>query len=423
MNIRLLRATRFMAQFQKRYILAHPAHPSTRRGPRFLAPLFRCFPKAFLVYVLAQQKLSPRGFTIPTSSVMALKASRKVLDAQSYLHAILGDEFSLSKYPRKTSLLLSFIRNRAFGAEGDTKRRNWLESLSYLTRGQDRHIVFCFVEFLVTYGDLREVLRRQPPAFFLCDSDLMPRRIAAACAAEAESVPVLFWQSHYAHQSTPPFGIDCAVLLNDAAYAQVRSAKTTPCAPVIRRSDVFGNDGFARPRQVSDPPSTIGVALNAMFQVDSLKRMLQALRNRFPTSKVLIRLHPRSKQHLTGLSPNMVEASKQQSLQDFSNDCELGITGNTGSQIEMLGYGLAVVHLPGFDPFGYDAYRYVEHGVVFGAETFQEVDIQAINTFYRDAGWHGRMVMALGEGTDKPSQFDPEHTLKKWLELRFPPKP
>jgi hypothetical protein len=393
MNSRLLRAIRFHIRRQTDRVLVHEKHPRLRRGPRWLAPLFDAVPSSFLVYCLLAQRVAARRYTLPRSSLFSVNRTQKAEVAIGYFSDLLGRTISLSTYRRNRSALaaLAWRSSEALGPDRARSLRRWLRAIDQLCRGQDRHIAANIVIFLLAYADLYRLFGKTPPAAVLTVSDLSARRIAAAAAANAQGVPVLYWQLHSKNNFRPPFQVDAAVVVGKSGYVAARRAAPAG-APIVTR--VVGGP-ITRPRRLPPQPVRLGVALNNFVSPKQLKETLREIRHHFPGSTIRVRRHPNSEIGQASLGPQASVTPKGETLAAFAASCDVAFVGNSSVQIELLSHGSPVVHLPGLDYLDYDQFDFVTKGVICGAADVASLYVAQVNDFYAHENWPERVADAL----------------------------
>src|SRR5262249_20161984 len=175
-------------------------------------------------------RLATEGYERPRADASARKSafvagrrSKKTAAAIADLSATLGAPLPSTVHGWKMPALVAFLDAsdaRASGLRFQPLRliRALRSITSPLEETAERKVI-CLV---FAYWNLRLVLRRLRPAFFICVSDLSPRRIAAACAANAAAIPVLFFQDDWHHDVVPPFETTAASVLNGTGLRSVR---------------------------------------------------------------------------------------------------------------------------------------------------------------------------------------------------------
>src|SRR5690606_11570240 len=77
-------------------------------------------------------------------------------------------------------------------------------------------------------------------------------------------------------------------------------------------------------------------------------------------------------------------APKHETLHQFVAKTDLVFVGNSAVQLRLLCMGVPVVHVSGFDKFGYDLYGYCEIGLCIGFNRVNHIDLDLVKSFYEN---------------------------------------
>jgi len=413
MNTRLLKAVRCMIQLCRRQ--SDDAREAPGKDPN--SPNARQAGRKGLIGVA--WSVARQGYHRPgdatasrSSAFVVTKRSQKTAAAAAYLSGLLGAPLPCLAPGRRTLALAAWLD--AGEARANRLRYRpvrFLKTLRSITRGLDDFAAKQIILLLFSYWNYRMLLPRWQPAFFLCVSDLSPRRIAAACAAELTETPVLFFQDDWHHDTAPPFPVAAASVLNGTGLTAVR--------PSLRAGGIAASRGTAPSaphiRACPTPPRRFGIALNNYFDQDDVLDLLRRMRGRFSDAAIVVRRHPRSQTPLRAHPDGVIDAPAGQPLADFAAGCDVVLVGNSAVQIGLLLAGAAVVHVGNLDQVKFDFYRYVSAGIVYGMPTFGDVAVDDINRFYADPDWRRRFLAKLAFGDVDESDVHPEGALRDWM--------
>ena len=413
MNTRLLRAVRCMIQLCRRQ--SDSAREGSGKDPN--SPSARQAGRKGLIGIA--RRVAVQGYHRPgdaagsrSSAFVVTRRSQKTAAAAAYLSGLLGGPLPCLAPGRRTLALAAWLDAREVRANRLRYRPvRFLKTLRSITRGLDDFAATQIILLLFSYWNYRMLLPRWQPAFFLCVSDLSPRRIAAACAADVTETPVLFFQDDWHHDAVPPFRIAAASVLNGTGLTAVR--------PSLRAGGIAASRGTAPSaphiRACPTSPRRFGIALNNYFDQDDVLDLLRRIRGRFPGAEIVVRRHPRSQTPLRTHPDGVTDAPAGQPLADFAAACDVVFVGNSAVQIGLLLAGAAVVHVGNLDQVKFDFYRYVSAGIVYGMPTFRDMAVDDINRFYADPDWRRRFLAKLAFGDVAESDVQPEGALRDWM--------
>jgi len=413
MDVRLLKAVRCQIEICRRQADAareHPLSGSNHATPHHLR----------LVHLMnVAWRLATEGYERPRDDASTRKSvfvvarrSKKTAAAIAHLSAILGAPLPCTVHGRKMPALVAFLDAREARASGlRFQPLRLIRALRSITRTLDETAEQKVTRLLFAYWNLRLVLRCRRPAFVICVSDLSPRRIAAACAANAAAIPVLFFQDDWHHDVVPPFEATAASVLNGTGLRSVR--------PSLRGGAIVASRSAApavgEVRRCQRPLKRIGIALNNVFNRHELLDLARKTAVLVPGAEIVVRQHPRARTRLGAYRETFAEAPAGQAIGDFAAACDVVLVGNSAVQIGLLLAGTAVVHVGKLDKMRFDTYGYVSAGVVYGMESFRAPDLDAINEFYAAADWPRRFRATLALEDIEASGVLPADALGRWM--------
>lgn len=415
MDVRLLRALRFDRTFQRERVLVHQNHPRLLYAPSAFSRLFSSWPLLFLIYAAAYQHGISRRSSNQSDCFFSVNRTAKVRQAEEFLTVELGRPVCVETYNKTTdwggvlrilTILSGALRRRS--------GKRWVRIMLYLAGGDEQHLISHSVALLLAYADMRHQFQRSRPEMVICISDLTARRIASASAANAENIPVFYWQSHTTHDWQPPFEIDAAVTCGMKGYRNVEKA--------MKPSGWIGFRGLVqeiiRPTPVPRQPHRIGLALNNYIDLESLSRRLNSLKDEFPNAEFILRPHPNAKQNFTKVARECRLTGPGQDLDSFSRCCDLVFAGNTGLQVEIAARGTPVVHLSELDTLPFDLNGFVAAGCIYGRENAARTDIGEVNAFYAKDDWLSKAAKTLD--MPSPPSSTPQESRKLALYIGLP---
>ena len=402
MDTVLLRAWRFLVDFQYRWVLKQPAD-TLDRGPARLAPLFDRIPALFPLMAAAGCRVSAR----PPGSAGRLWLGHRSPRVEADLHRLgreLGLELVATAPPRRrvwrTGLVSPALTLRIARTVGHRARR------------LDRHVQRALVEMLLEYAALRRLFARRPPGLVLVPCDLSPRRIAAGAAAEREGVPCLYLQLSLFNTYLPPFRPSRALIVNMAAERTLAAAGIPTVRRVLRRE-------VPELRLPDDRPRSIGIVLNYYLDPERLGPTLAAVRRHFPEARIRLRRHPRSRRDPERLPAGVETDPPERPLAEFAAGIAFALAGNSVAQLDLLGLGVPVVHLDGLDALAFDHCGFVAEDLVFGVRRVEEIELDRLRAFYTRPEWRPRLLVRLGLFPEDGRDAAEWRAFRRWLQHRL----
>ncbi len=248
------------------------------------------------------------------------------------------------------------------------------------------------LQVLIGYTGYKVFLRNNPNVVPIIISDVSPDLHMIWAAAASLKREVLFWQIDYYYYNGPsnesmvPFPCSHAavlnqkgleMVLNQAPNAKIYYLNQTPLLPL---------------KPIPENPS-LGLATNAFFTGSpSQIELLNQIKKQFNVNTIRVRLHPRSELTDRSFPDGLITiAPRAESMDDFAKSVDLAIVGNSAVQLNLLCSGLAVVHISGFDPHGFDNYGYCQEGFTFGVNDIRFLDVKNIERFYADSQWANKL--------------------------------
>ncbi len=397
MDTVLLRAWRFLVDFQYRWVLKQPAH-TLDRGPAVLAPLLDHVPALFVL----MEALRCRVSVAPAGDPPPVWVGRVSPRIDAALQSLAGElELPLATIVLRRRPALAVLPSPALLVR-------IVRLVSRRAGGLDRHVQLSLVEMLLEYAALGRRFARRPPKLVVIPCDLSPRRIAAGAAAERHGVPSLYLQLSLFNTYVPPFRPSRAMVINPPAERALAAAGLPTVRRVLRSR---------RPalREPADPPRDVGIVLNAFVDPGALPRRLAAIRKRFPETRFRVRRHPRSRLRIDPLPDGFTLDPPQRPLADFARDIELALAGNSVAQLDLLGLGVPVVHLDGLDGIAFDHCGFVAEGLVFGVRSPEDIMLDRVRSFYARPEWSAKLAERLGLFPDDAGRERERRAFRNWL--------
>lgn len=235
-------------------------------------------------------------------------------------------------------------------------------------------------------------------------SDISPLLHMQWAGALAAGSRVMWWQDDYHHfkgfstENYLPYKCHYAAVLNEFGFQTAKEKCTIE--RLFKRKETLV-------KLLSPIPENprVGFASNVLFQADEKQvKYIDKIRQKLGTTHVYCRLHPNSKLHGRTDQPNWLSfAPKEETLKEFAEEVDLVIVGNSAVQLKLLCLGVPVVHVEGFDGFGFDLYKYCELGFSYGAKNLKGLDIGGIRIFYSDHSIASKLDNYVNVTTDIPS--------------------
>jgi len=233
----------------------------------------------------------------------------------------------------------------------------------------------------------RRLLARYPIVKPIIISDVSPDLHMLWSAASVAGCGALWWQDDYHHIASLPYPVAAAAVLNQGGYEAVLNS--SPSAVIVRRPSIP-----IKPIRTIPANPKVGIATNNFFvashkQIELLEQIRQAL----GVAVLYIRLHPNSKLGIADFPEYLVTiAPSDESIEQFASKIDLVIVGNSAVQLRLICEGVPVLHIPGFDPHGYDAYGYCRKEFIYGSETIGVTILSDVSCHYNDNTLQDRLA-------------------------------
>jgi hypothetical protein len=242
------------------------------------------------------------------------------------------------------------------------------------------------LQVFVGYAAYKQFFRKHKNLVPIIISDLSPSFLMQWSGALAAGNKILWWQDDYHHfkgfseENYFPYKCDFAAILNQ--YGLETLKEKSPGAEVFKRRPTE----VKTIKSISDT-SKIGLATSASFEANGKQiEILNRIRNNLKAKKIQVRLHPNSKINNYEAYPEWMQfSSKKETLEDYVKSVDLVIVGNSAVQLKLLCLGIPVIHVEGFDAFGYDLYGYCKKGFSFGLDKNQTLNLEMVKEFYNQA--------------------------------------
>ena len=234
-----------------------------------------------------------------------------------------------------------------------------------------------YMNLLFGYAWLRRNIKdTKSSGFWIIIGDLSPFLIGFCAALRRENRRFASWQ--YGYQDFKPFPVrpDLAFVLNQKGMELSRVDDASSRASVFQRETI-------RPVAVKFPSrrtGAVGVVLNAFSLPDVFSKILR-IQNHLDC-KILVRPHPRDSAFSATAMEQNVEISRSGSLDEFCQQVDWVICGNTTSALKILGNGIPVCQFFGFDLFFEDHFEYRKMGLLPAFSRVSEISEWSLRDFY-----------------------------------------
>lgn len=228
-------------------------------------------------------------------------------------------------------------------------------------------------------------------------SDISPTIHMQWSGALAAGNKVMWWQDDYHHykgfsqENYFPYLCHYAAVLNEYGLKTVQDR-----SPDTR---IYGRPGIkVQPLKKRVKTPLIGFASNVLFSANEEQiQHLSKVREQLKIDKFLCRLHPNARLDKSAMLPEWLQiAPKEQSLEEYAENINLALVGNSAVQLKLLCMGVLVIHIPGFDTFGFDGYKYVQGGFVYGSSELSALSLEEIYAFYQRPEFEEKLKAYVG---------------------------
>lgn len=228
--------------------------------------------------------------------------------------------------------------------------------------------------------------KRNPEAFPLIMSDMSINYLPLAFGGN-KHCGVMWWQDDFHHRAIPNFRLFAAGILSRKLASELssRNASIRLLQRELRTEIINVHTDF----------NEIGIAVNATFTASFEQlEVLYKLKGELGVENLSLRLHPTAVRSLE--LPNwVVVSSADELIEDFAKRHQLIFVGNSAIQLKLLAAGTPVFHIEKLDLEEFDSYNYVQHGLVYGAKTFDKSDLRKLSEFYSKDKHRSLLVEAL----------------------------
>jgi len=258
---------------------------------------------------------------------------------------------------------------------------------------------------LVVYDIYKSFFEKNLHMVPLVISDLGALRYIIGRAASVNGNYGVWYQQDYHHTYNESIVVSSAIVMTDAEAKKIRNVSeditlySRPCNNMRR----FKSD-------VRDP--RIGLAVNSLFDVSTLSDgFVEKIMCYVGCDSLYIRLHPRNYREVHKKILNKKNfcsfAPQDERLEDYLEKVDVVIVGNSAFALHALILGIPVIHTSGLDPKGYDIYKYVDEGIVFGEESLRYNVIERMNDFYGNTDYYENLksFVKASDDIDKVANF------------------
>ncbi len=260
------------------------------------------------------------------------------------------------------------------------------------------------IQVLIGYAAYKRFFKFYPRLKPIIISDISPFLHMQWAGALAAGNEVMWWQDDYHHykgfskENYLPYPCHYAVVLSEDG---LKTAKEK----CVEKKIFQRKRTLVKPlRSIPENPK-VGFASNVLFLADEKQlKYIDKIRHKLGATYIYCRLHPNSKLHGRTDHPNWLNfAAKEETIEEFANEIDLVIVGNSAVQLKLLCLGIPVVHVEGFDGFGFDLYKYCKLGFSYGAKNLNALDITDIQAFYNDRSFVPKIYNYVNVTVDLPS--------------------
>ena len=241
------------------------------------------------------------------------------------------------------------------------------------------------LQVIVGYVGFKGLFNSHSHLIPIINSDISPTLHMQWAGALAAGNKVMWWQDDYHHYDGFPDEHFCSYKFDFAAVLNNHGLRTAKLKS--RNASLFVRPSLTiKPMRSIPENPRVGFASNVYFEaneedcerIEHLMRILEA-------ELVLVRLHPNSKLHETQPeNPLMYFAHREQSIEEFVESVDIIFVGVSAVQLKLLCTGVPVIHISGFDQFGFDLYRYCQMGLVYGKQNIDEIRLEDAQNFYKN---------------------------------------
>lgn len=260
------------------------------------------------------------------------------------------------------------------------------------------------IQVIIGYTLYKKFFKNHPSIKPIIISDISPFLHMQWVSALAIGRRVMWWQNDYHHfegfseENYLPYPCDYAAVLNDYGLRTV--LERSPEAHIMARPRIS-----IQPLKKYVESPLIGFASNVLFNASEKQiQYLSQIRERLKINSFLCRLHPNAKlNEPSKLAGWLKIAPREQSLEAYATEIDMALVGNSAVQLKLLCMGVPVIHVPGFDDFGYDLYKYCQNGFIYGQEQIEELNLEAIYKFYQRPEFEKKLRAYVGVSAEIPS--------------------
>ncbi len=238
------------------------------------------------------------------------------------------------------------------------------------------------------YLKMKYILSMTNPKAVIVTSNYSADSCALVSAAKSLNISVIFYPHGVVTDFNKPIdlGYDIAIFSGQYGFDIFKNhienfnpkivfcgikGKTLPL-----ELDVLGN-GF---------PKKIGILLTAKTNMDTLKKLVSDLNEKWNVEKILIRPHP-----VDLIIPDFISLKEEKnveispkgtSLIDDIDKVNFAFIGNSSVHLEVLKLGVPTVYFENLDSYDFDTNRFIKFGVVVSAKKIEDIDLEKIIIFY-----------------------------------------
>ncbi len=271
-------------------------------------------------------------------------------------------------YPRLIKLVYRFAKNNHL--------TNW---------DTEKYILFLFDFFAYKYFFTKNKTKAKG---VITHALLSPRGLSLITAAIKENIPSIFilhgaCTPSYQGIIYPTFPVDLHLLKSKASQDRMNIK-----ASRAKQIAYYGLPGDEKPlRSVPEIIKSFGICLPYGISKDVLDHLIDDIQKNFQPQQVNIRFHPRDQLRHNYQKSGIIISSSYETVQDFANNCDLIVAGNTSAILDILKIGCPVIYLDSMDTFGTDVYGFSDMRLIPEFKAINDISLDLCNIVYLDRNW------------------------------------
>ncbi|PWL39846.1 hypothetical protein DKG77_03180 [Flagellimonas aquimarina] len=253
-----------------------------------------------------------------------------------------------------------------------------LNLMIYSSRNPVKAIRFYDLLFKVNgcYPESLRVLRKYCPKaiVFTNDHEIMPR--ALLLAAKKLNIPTYYVQHASVSKYFPPLSFDFALLEGEDSKKKYLKIQKTDTKIYLVGMPKF--DQYVELANKENRLESIGIAYNAMDDIELLKKMICHLTKSFPDLKFIIRPHPSDQREVKGLKVNFSSSRKENSF-EFLTRIDALIASDSSIHLEAVLLNIFSMSYSFSNNNFIDYYGFVQNGLIDHFDSIDDLSRQIIS--------------------------------------------